>query len=189
MKMPDIHTVTKSCQVRSLPSLSVSIIATRDPKAAPRTPKDEILAFLLARPDASPCQRSGRRPKSALKEVRPMEALKPPSSYPVGVSFIECRYSTDKQSTFGNRSACNHNNCENEVQTEVEHGCWINVKAIVYNYCLLYVELCLYRSHEEYWEKPWHFMGNPGAWRWPSEVLQVPPQIRRCLSQYKFIRS
>jgi hypothetical protein len=80
MKMPDIHTTTKSCQVWSLPSLSVSIKATRDPNAAPRTPKDEMLAFLLARPDSSPSQRFGRRPKSALKDARSTEALKPPSS-------------------------------------------------------------------------------------------------------------
>ena len=51
-----------------------------EPKAAPRTPKEEMLARREARAEGSCVQFEGSRLKSSLKEVRPIEALKPPSS-------------------------------------------------------------------------------------------------------------
>ena len=79
---PLIHVRVNICQERSLPSLSQIATARKAPNAAPRTPKDEMLAFLSASPLGLSFHRDDSRPKSRWKDLSPMEALKPPSSYP-----------------------------------------------------------------------------------------------------------
>jgi len=77
---PEAHVRTKSRQHLSRPSRSVKTRDSREPKAAPRTPKEEILAFRSANPDGLSTQLAGMRLKSFLKDFNPTEALKPPSS-------------------------------------------------------------------------------------------------------------
>jgi hypothetical protein len=52
----------------------------REPKAAPRTPKDEMFAFRSARAEARPTQSALLRSKSSMKEESLVLAEKPPSS-------------------------------------------------------------------------------------------------------------
>lgn len=90
IRAPVIHRATKNCQARRRPRRSFRPSEMMEPKAAPRTPNDEMLALRSARPDALPCQRLGSRPKSCLNEDRPVEALKPPSSYPIAEVSNRC---------------------------------------------------------------------------------------------------
>lgn len=80
MRNPVIHQAMKSCQVRRRPRRSVRARAKTAPMAAPRTPKEEMLALRSARAEALPCHWSSVRPKSWRKEGRPLAPAKPPSS-------------------------------------------------------------------------------------------------------------
>jgi len=79
---PEAHVRTKRRQHLSRPSRSDKARDNREPKAAPRTPKEDMLAFRSAKPDGLSTQLAGMRLKSCLKDFKPTEALKPPSSYP-----------------------------------------------------------------------------------------------------------
>lgn len=53
IKKPLMYTSVRACQLLNRPIRSVMASASREPKQAPRTPREVISAFLLARPEAS----------------------------------------------------------------------------------------------------------------------------------------